>query len=91
MLRLNDDYCDCADGTDEPSTSGCSGSEADGGGGGRFHCNDHTSIPASRVNDGICDCCEGTDEYRGRLVIKGLGPDRQQELGLHLPPCQNFC
>jgi protein kinase C substrate 80K-H len=83
LLRINDDYCDCGDGTDEPSTSACSG--------GQFYCNDQTAIPSSRVNDGICDCCEGTDEYRGRIVIKGVDLASRNRLGLHLPPCENFC
>jgi hypothetical protein len=85
---VNDDYCDCTDGTDEPSTNACSGAAE---GAARFYCNDVTFIPASRVNDGICDCCEGTDEYRGRILVQGIDPNRQNQLGLHLPPCQNYC
>lgn len=61
--RLNDNFCDCEDGTDEPGTSACPRS--------RFYCKNVGHVPqsiySSRVNDGICDCCDGSDEYEGPL------------------------
>lgn len=61
--RLNDDFCDCADGTDEPGTSACPE--------GKFYCTNTGHAPilmsSSRVNDGICDCCDGSDEYDGKI------------------------
>ncbi|KAK9153205.1 hypothetical protein Sjap_000685 [Stephania japonica] len=57
--QLNDDFCDCADGTDEPGTPACPV--------GKFYCQNAGHVPlllfSSRVNDGICDCCDGSDEY----------------------------
>lgn len=50
---LNDDYCDCPDGSDEPGTSACEGVV-----GATFYCKNEGHIPgvilSSRVNDGIC-------------------------------------
>ncbi|XP_019424219.1 PREDICTED: glucosidase 2 subunit beta-like isoform X1 [Lupinus angustifolius] len=61
--QLNDDFCDCLDGTDEPGTSACPG--------GKFYCGNAGHVPvylfSSRVNDGICDCCDGTDEYDDKV------------------------
>mmetsp|Transcript_101726 Transcript_101726/g.255051 ORF Transcript_101726/g.255051 Transcript_101726/m.255051 type:complete len:465 (+) Transcript_101726:98-1492(+) len=58
---VNDEYCDCADGLDEPGTGACAGQEQT-----LFHCPNEGSTPqliyASRVDDGICDCCDGSDE-----------------------------
>ncbi|CAD6949478.1 unnamed protein product [Tilletia laevis] len=57
---INNNFCDCEDGTDEPGTSACTQS--------RFYCANEGHIPAyilsSRVSDSVCDpeCCDGSDE-----------------------------
>lgn len=58
ISQINDDYSDCSDGSDEPSTSVSSES--------MFYCKNDGFIPKLipkwSVNDGICDCCDGSDE-----------------------------
>jgi hypothetical protein len=57
---LDDDYCDCADGSDEIKTSACSHLTVQRA---KFHCADGTSILySSRVRDGVQDCLDGSDE-----------------------------
>ncbi|PON95615.1 Low-density lipoprotein (LDL) receptor class A repeat [Trema orientale] len=49
--QINDNFCDCRDGTDEPGTSACPN--------GRFYCRIAGHVPlvlySSRVNDGMCE------------------------------------
>lgn len=57
--RINDNYCDCAGGEDEPGSPAACGSAM-------FFCinSGHRGkkIPSSFVHDGVCDCCDGSDE-----------------------------
>ena len=66
---VDDDYCDCPDGSDEPSTSACSHLP-----GSVFACGNEdwkkVVLPSSRVGDGICDCCDGSDERGSPSAVK---------------------
>jgi len=63
---VNDDFCDCPNGGDEPGTGACAGAEPVSSKG--FYCPNHGVAPRyiylSRVGDGLCDCCDGSDEWQ---------------------------
>ncbi|KPA86843.1 putative mitochondrial glucosidase II beta subunit [Leptomonas pyrrhocoris] len=67
---VNDDVCECPDGSDEPGTSACAmlrkGVVTQLSKNWQFQCTNEgffeQQIPHSHVNDGICDCCDGSDE-----------------------------
>ncbi|XP_039157500.1 glucosidase 2 subunit beta [Eucalyptus grandis] len=67
--QVNDDFCDCPNGTDEPGTSACPN--------GKFYCRNAGHVPviifSSRVNDGICvtvDKFQGSGKIMRRILRK---------------------
>lgn len=84
---VNDNFCDCSDFSDEPSTSACNF--------GRFYCTHQKSSPASiisyKVNDGICDCCDGSDEWENIPIPEHTQLPASKQKGIFQLPCQQRC
>jgi len=79
---VNDDYCDCNDGSDEPGTGACPNT--------RFYCvGQQQYLPSSRINDGICDCCDGSDEWKKQTVREDVL--QKHNFNVKYAPCGNVC
>ncbi|CAR23476.1 Gtb1p [Lachancea thermotolerans CBS 6340] len=73
--QINDDFCDCPDGSDEPGTSACGALS-------RYYCENKGFAPkfvaGFKVNDGVCDCCDCSDENEN--IRSALSSDNCSQL-----------
>lgn len=79
---MNDDFCDCSDGSDEPGTGACPNTRFFCVGGGHY-------LLSSRINDGICDCCDGSDEWK-KLTVRA-DVLQKHNFNIKYVPCGNSC
>ncbi|SGZ50153.1 CIC11C00000004453 [Sungouiella intermedia] len=80
--QINDNFCDCPDGSDEPGTNACEFTEDAPR---YFYCANEGYLPKYvenfKVNDGVCDydvCCDGSDEYLSGKCENRCGEVMQQ-------------
>eukprot|EP00924_Labyrinthula_sp_SR-Ha-C_P005622 maker-scaffold_14-snap-gene-0.3-mRNA-1 protein AED:0.02 eAED:0.02 QI:89/1/1/1/0.66/0.75/4/353/472 len=86
--KINDNYCDCPDCSDEPGTSAFRSLKYTPQ---KFYCPNvrykSIFVDKSKVNDQICDCCDGSDE----LTVKYNKEKNLYEIDFDSLTCENKC
>lgn len=85
---VNNDICDCTDGSDEPGTSACTALRGSAltlfPQDWKFQCTSEEPVsqafPHNHVNDGICDCCDGSDEVGSPTLCPNRCAEMAREL-----------